>query len=171
DSGGALNDADLAELIGISGLDRAEHHRAKPAGGLAQIDEPGLHGDAVAGANRHEVLPVGAAVEAAEGRHVELDIGNRRAHRAAESGRRDHAAEAGLARVALAVEERIAILDRLGEAANRAALDLVSSRLGSLADLLAGFVGNVFVGHRLFSVPCLRFGLSSLYYHRRARRG
>ena len=92
------------------------------------------------------------AIETAELRAeaLELHVGDRRAHRAAEGRRRDHAAVAGLARVALAVEERIAILDRLGEAANRAALDLVSPRFGSLADLLASFVGNVFVRHRLF---------------------
>src|SRR6266851_7177184 len=114
DSGRALEYADLAELVGVSGLDDREDHRAEAAGTLAQIHQLGPHRDTIAGTNRDEVFPVGAAVESAEGRHVELDVGNRRAHRAAESRRRDHAAEAGLARVALAVEERIAILDRLG---------------------------------------------------------
>src|SRR5208283_2694595 len=66
DRGRALRHAELAELVGVTGLDGNEDHRAEAAFGLAQIYQFGLDRDAIAGANRLEVFPIRAAVEAAE---------------------------------------------------------------------------------------------------------
>src|SRR5579863_9927609 len=146
--GRALKHADLPELIRVAGFGRDEDHRAEASGALAQVGDFGLDGDAIAGPDRFEIFPVGAAVESAKRlAHVELDIRDCGRERSRKGRRRDHPAKARLARVTLAVEERIGVADRLGEAANRTAFDFECAGLAGLADLLQRLLRYVLVRH------------------------
>src|SRR5260370_5974510 len=144
-------------MVGVAGLDRDEDHRAQPARALADVRDLGHHADSVAGADRLEVLPLRAAVEAAKLAHADFDFRNRGAERAAEGRRRNHPAKAGFARGGLVVEERVGIPDRLGEAADRAALHLDHAPLPLHPDLLAHPIRYVLVRHRSSPLLWLRW--------------
>src|SRR5208282_3705532 len=135
------------ELVGVAGLRDDEDHRSHPSRRLADIGQLRYHGDPITGTNRLGIFPFGAAVERA--REWKRDVEEAAAERAAKGGRSDHAAVARAARRGFVVEQRIGVADRLGEAPDRAALDLGHAGLAFGADQLSYFVGDDLVRHGL----------------------
>src|SRR5208337_1303889 len=152
-SGRALDRTELIELICVARLGYDKDHRAEPSLRFAQVGQPRDHRDSIAGPDGLEVFPLRAAVESAKRLYVELYVEETSAERAAEGRRRHHPAEPGKARLLLVVEDRVGIADRLGEAANCAALDFDRVRRAFAADHFSCFVGYNVVFH-LRSLGC-----------------